>query len=104
MPDAGAVRSKRGCHSFGQLVLRRRDPFAHLLACKVEVGSLLKDHEDEAHSVHRLSPDTFYVWQTLKSRCQRIGHLILYDLRRASHPLGEDDHLVLGEVGDGIDW
>ncbi len=32
-----------------------------------------------------------------------IGDLVLDLLRAAAHPVGEDDHLVLGQVGDRVD-
>ena len=36
-------------------------------------------------------------------RDKRIGDLVLDFARTAAHPIGEDDDLVLAQVGDGID-
>ena len=34
---------------------------------------------------------------------QRVGDLVLDVLRRAAGPVGEDDDLLLADVGDGVD-
>ena len=38
-----------------------------------------------------------------EARRQRIGDLVVDILRRAPRPVGEDDDLLLADVGDGID-
>jgi hypothetical protein len=41
--------------------------------------------------------------QPLQVHGQRIGDLVFDFLRAAALPLGEDDHLVFAQVGDGVD-
>ena len=50
-----------------------------------------------------LATDDLYAGKTLQIRDERIGDLVLDLLRRASRPVGEDDHLVLGQVWNGVD-
>ena len=47
---------------------------------------------------HRLHPR-----QPLQVHRERIGDLVLDFPRAAAHPVGEDDDLVLRQVGDGVD-
>ena len=54
-----------------------------------------KPKADEA--THRLD-----LGQPLQVDRQRIGNLVLHHLRRTAGVIGEDDHLVVGQVRDGI--
>ncbi|MNX81615.1 hypothetical protein D3C86_1133070 [compost metagenome] len=69
---------------------------------EVEVRLVVEDHVDHREAEGRAAPDRLDVGQALEARRERVGDLVLDDLRATARPLGEDDDLVLGEVRDRI--
>jgi len=69
----------------------------------VEIGAVLEDGVDErvpeeriaAHDLHPRGGDEF--------GDDRVGDLVLDEVGAAALPLGEDDHLRVGEVGQGVE-
>ena len=102
MANAGSVGAKRCGNTGGEFCLGNLQPFLHAVAGLGQVGSILEDHEDEAHAEHAVGADRFHIGQPLQRGGNGVGDLVFNDLWRAAHPLGEDDHLMFGKVGDGI--
>ena len=69
----------------------------------VHVGAVLEDDIDEAAAEKGVAAHHLGAGDREHLGGQRIGDLVLDDLRGLAGVLGEDDDLDIGEVGDGID-
>ena len=70
----------------------------------VELSVIFEDDINRRKTKHRIASDSFDLWQPKQCCGQWIGNLVFDVLRRASHPLGKDNLLVLADVRYGIDW
>ena len=61
-----------------------------------------KDHVDKRFPEHRFTTDEFDLRRGDEAGRDRIGDLVFDQIRRATFPIGIDDHLHVAEVGDGI--
>ncbi len=86
-----------------QPVARRRELLEHARAGPLEVGALFEDHVDEGHPEHGLRAHVGHLREPEEGRHQGVGHLVFDHRGGAAHPLGVDDHLRVGEVGDGVE-
>ena len=78
-------------------------PLQHPRAGEVVVDLVLEDDRDQREAEHRVRAHRLHARESLEIHRERIGDLILDLLRTAPGPVGEDDHLVLAQVRDGID-
>ena len=78
-------------------------PLEHARAGEVIVDLVLENDRDQREAEHRSRAHRLHARESLQIHRERIGDLILDLLRTAPRPVGEDDHLVLAEVGNGID-
>ena len=69
----------------------------------VHVGAVFEDDVDEAAPEHAVAAHDLGFGHGEHGRGQRIGDLVLDDLRGLAGVLGPDDHLNVRKVGDGID-
>ena len=80
--DAGRVRSQSGRHAGGQFARRRVEIFKNARARPVDIGAILEDDVDERNPEERKAPHHLRFRHRQHRRRQRIGDLILDDLRR----------------------
>src|ERR1700736_2806927 len=97
------VRTQARRHPRRQPPRRRAEIFEHTRARPVEVGAVLKDDVDERNAEEREAAHDAGFWNAQHRRGQRISHLILDHLWRLTGILRVDDHLNIGEVGNGIE-
>ena len=98
----GVGRQVRG-HALGQKRTRQRQAFEHALAGKIEIDVVLEDQGDHREVELRRGAHGLDPGQPLQLERQRVGDLVLDLLGAAAGPVGPDDDLVLGEVGDRVD-
>ena len=101
--DAGRVRPEARRHAGRQPPRRGAEIFEHARARPVEIGAVLEDHVDERHAEEREAAHDAGFGHAQHRRGQRIGDLILDHLRRLAGIFGVDDHLNVGEIGNGVE-
>jgi hypothetical protein len=101
--DTGGVRTEAGRDAGRQPAGGRIEIFEHARARPIQVGAVLKDHVDERDAEERKSAHHLRFRHAQHGRGQRIGDLILDDLRRLSGIFRVDDDLNVGEIGNGIE-
>ena len=101
---AGGVRPQRGHHAGGKGLRQEIEPFEDAGAREVEIHRILEDHVDHREPERGRRADDTDAGKTLEAHGERIRDLVLDLLRRAARPVGEDDDLVVAEIGDGVDW
>ena len=101
--DAGRIGSETRRHAGRQPARSRAEVFEHARARPVEVGAVLEDHIDERDAEERETAHHAGFRDAQHGGGERIGDLILDHLRRLARIFGVDDHLDVGEVGNGIE-
>ena len=101
--DAGGVRAERRHDARRQRLRDQVQPLQHPRAGEVEVDRVLEDDVDHREAKGRGRPHHAHAGQPLEADRERVGDLVLDLLRRAARPVGEDDHLVVRQIGDGVD-
>ena len=101
--DAGGVRTHRRRHAGGQAGGGAVEEFEHARARPIDVGAVLEDDVDERHAEEREPAHHFRARHRQHRRGQGIGDLVLDHLRRLAGIFGVDDHLGVGEIGDGVE-
>ena len=101
-PDAGCVGTEFGFHPGGQTVLGVIEIFQHALAGVAQAGSVREDDVHHRRFKHAESANRLRA-HAGQCRRERIGDLVLDDLRRLSGVIGDHDHLHIREVGDRVD-
>ena len=87
----------------GQLGANRAHVLEHAAARPVDVGAVLEDDVDERHPEHRLAAHRLHLGRGDQRGRDRVGDLVLDQIGALPHPLGEDDHLHVGEIRDGVE-
>ena len=104
LAQGGGVGGQSGRHALRQEACCRAlvQLFQHPLAGEIEVDVVLEDDRDHREVEFGGRADGLDAGQPLQFERQRIGDLVLDLAGAAAHPVGEDDHLVLAQVGDGV--
>ena len=76
--------------------------FGDALAGEIEVDGILEDDRDHREIEFGGRANGADAGQPLQFARQRISHLVFDLAGRAPHPVGEDDHLVFRQVGNGV--
>ncbi len=90
--DAGRQKRAGQCQSL-----------QHPLSGEVEVDVVLEDDVDHREVELARRSHGFHARQALQVDRERVSDLVFDLLGAAAHPVGEDDHLVLREIGNRID-
>ena len=69
----------------------------------VQVGAILEDDINEREAEKRIAPHDLRSRNGQHRRSQRVGHLVLDNLRTLARVLGIYDDLHVGEVGDRVE-
>ena len=75
----------------------------HARPREIQVDVVLEDDVDHREPERRLRPDDAHAGQALQVHGQRIRDLVLDLLRAVARPVREDDDLVVGQIGNGVD-
>ena len=86
----------------GELALDPRQPLGHPPAGLVEVDRVLEDHADHREADVARRPHHADAARALQAEGQGIGDLVLDLAWAVALPVGEDDDLVLRQVGDRV--
>ncbi len=101
--DAGGIRTERRLGTTRQPTLHLTQILQHPRTRPVQVGAVLEQHVDIAVAEERVTANGFRTRHREHGGGQRIGHLILDNLRRLPWIRRADDHLHVGQVRQGID-
>ena len=103
MAHACGIRAERGDHAARQRLREQVQPLEHARACEVEIDVVLEDDIDHREAEGRRGAHHTDAGQPLEAHRQRVGDLVLHLLRRPPRPVGEDDDLVVGQIGNRVD-
>ena len=101
--DAGGIGAERRRHALGQAARREVQVLQHPTARPVDVGAVLENDVDEGRAEEGEAAHHFRLRHRQHRRGQRIGHLVLDDLRRLARVLGVDDDLHVRQVRQRIE-
>ena len=101
--DAGRIGPEAWRHAGRQPARGRTEIFEHARARPVEVGAVLEDHVDERDAEEREPAHDARLGDAQHRGRERIGDLVFDHLRRLAGIFRVDDHLDVGEVGNGIE-
>ena len=101
--DAGRVRPEGRRHASRQALRGGVEIFEHAASRPIGIGAVLEDHVDEGDAEEGEAAHHLRLRHRQHGRRERIGDLVLDDLRRLARIVGVDDHLHVGEVGDGVE-
>ena len=101
--DAGRVRAELGRDAGGQLAGHPAHVFQHPAPGPVEVGAVLEDHVDQREAEERVGPHRLDARRREQLGDDRVGDLVLDDVGAAVFPRRVDDHLNVGQVGNGVE-
>ncbi len=99
--DPGGVRPELGLHPLRQARLDLGQVLEHPGARPVDVGAVLEDDVDVREAEVGEAADRLDPRRAEQRRDDRVGDLVLDDVGRAV-PARVDDHLGVGEVGQGV--
>jgi len=102
MPYTGTVRAKRRNHPRRQQRCGVVQPFKHPCSCPVNVSLVLENHINHGESEGARCSDGTDLRQALQVDRKRVGHLVFHHLRRTAGIIGKNDHLVVGQIRNGI--
>ena len=101
-PDTGRIRAERSLHALRKLRLYLREIFENTAACPVDVRSFVEDAVNIRVSEIGETADRFDVGCAEERGGDRIGDLVLNDVRTAI-PFRENDHLRVGQIWQRVD-
>ena len=101
--EAGGVWTEFGDDPFGQRPAEVVEAFENALTGEIVVGLVLEDDCEKREPEHRGRPHRLDTRESLEVDGKRVGDLVLDFLRTAARPVGEDDDLILAEIGNRID-
>ncbi len=101
--DAGRVGPELRRNAPGEATRGEVQVLQHPRARPVDVGAVLEDDVDERRAEERKSAHDLGLGHRQHRARQRIGDLVLDDLRRLARILGVDDDLDVREVGQGVE-
>ena len=100
--DAGRIRPELGRDAGRQLAGHPAHVFQDPAPGPVEVGAVVEDDVDQREAEERVGPHRLDTRGREQLGDDRVGDLVLDDIRAAVLPRGVDDHLGVGQVGDGV--
>ena len=100
--DPGGVRADLRARRVGQGTAQGGQGLDDPRACPILVHAVLEDHIDETGAKHGVAAHVLCLRQPEHGGRQGVGHQIFDNLWRLPHKVGTDDHLGIGQVGNGI--
>ena len=99
---AGGVRTEGWPGISRQVVLNRAQVLEDAAAGPVQVGAVLEDDVDKGQTEEGLPPHIRDTGRAHQGRRDRVGDLVLHQVRAAPRPIGQDDDLGVRQVRDGV--
>ena len=99
---AGCVGANHGARAFGHASAELLDIFENARARPVQVGAVLKNHEDIGVTKHGLRAHGLYMRSGEQCGDDRICNLIFDDARRTSRPGRMHDDLHVRDIRQSI--
>ena len=96
--DACRVRAERGDGVLRQARLHLVQVLEHARARPIEVRAVVEQHVDERVAEERVAAHRLRARHRQHRRRERVGDLVLDDLRRLARVRGPDDHLHVGQI------
>ena len=87
----------------GQALRDQAHALEHARPREIEIDVVFEDHVDHREPERRLRAHDANAGQALQVDRQRISDLVFNFLRAVPGPVGEDDDLVVGEIGNRVD-
>ncbi len=100
---AAGVRPECRRHVWRQQLLHAPQLFEDPGTGPVDVSALVEQGVGEAHAEHRVAAHGHDAGRALQGANERVGDLVLHQIGAAPHPLGVDDDLRVGDVGQRIE-
>ena len=100
--DAGRIRAERRRYAGRQSLLREIQVFENAAARPINIRAVLEYDIDKRDAEERKAAHHLRARHRQQRRRERIGNLILDDLRRLARIVGVDNDLRIGEIGNGI--
>jgi hypothetical protein len=85
------------------LATERTEVFQHPAARPVGIGAVIEDDIDKREAVEGIPSDNAGVRYREHLRGDRVGDLVLHDLRSLAGPFGIDDDLRVREIGNRVE-
>ena len=101
--DAGRIRTQRRRCADRKPRLHLRQILEYARPRPVQIGAVVEQHVHERFAEQRVAAHRLRVRHRQQSRCKRVGDLILDHLRGLARKRGADDHLDVGEIGNGVE-
>ncbi len=98
----GGVGTQGRVHPRGQFAPDKIQIFQHPGPGPVDVGAVFEDDIDQGQAEQGIAPHRLGLGHGQHGGGQGIGHLVLHHLGGLAGVIGGDDHLDVGEVGDGV--
>jgi len=102
-PYPGRIGTKRRGHAVRQIVLNLTEIFQHARARPVEIGPVFEDDVNKAVAEHRIAANRLHTGHRQHGCRERIGDLVLHNLRCLTSKVRADDNLHVGQIRQGID-
>ena len=102
MAHAGAVRAEGRRHTGGKERRGVVEPLQHPGPRPVDIRLVVEDHVDHREAEGGGGAHGLHHGQSLQVDRQGVGHLVLHHLWGTAGIVGKDDHLVVGQVRDGV--
>jgi hypothetical protein len=101
--DPGGIGAELEARALGQPTLQLGQLLQHPRARPVQVGAVLEQHVGKRITEHRETAHGFGARHRQQLGRERIGQLVLDDLRGLARPAAAHDHLGIGQVRDGVE-
>jgi hypothetical protein len=100
--DTGGIGTQGGGHPLGQAAGNEIQVLQHTAAGPVKVGTVLENDVDERNAEKGEPAHHLGKGYRQHGRGQRVGDLVFHHLGRLTGVFGKDDHLHVGQVGNGV--
>ncbi|MDR8993814.1 hypothetical protein FEP57_05930 [Burkholderia multivorans] len=100
---AGRVRPERDGRALRQAALHLIQVFEHARTCPVLVGLVVEQHVDKRIAERRVRANGLCARHAEQRRRERVGDLVLDNLRRLARIRCLDDDLCIGQVGQCVE-
>ena len=89
--------------AFRHLAAEQAQTLEHAAAREILIDLVLEDDVDHREAERRLRSDDAHAGEPAQVDGERIADLVFDLLRAVAGPVGEDNDLVVGEIGNGVD-
>ena len=103
LAQSGSNRAHLGFHIFGQILLHLGQHLAHLRTCPVDICIIIKNEGDDRESASRDTSTLLEFGDVGERHFYRSSNVLLHLLRSERRRLGDNLHLIVGNIRRGIE-